>query len=89
MFSVLLVAVHCIHNLKDTGKLKKRPTEFLSRNKVSWFRASQCEHFTISHMPVTPSWHALVLRVLEHPVTAQIKAVQTIPFPDEHRACNL
>ena len=38
MFSVLLVAVHCIHNLKDTGKLKKRPTEFLSRNKVSWSR---------------------------------------------------
>ena len=45
--------------------------------------------YEVSHMPVTPSWHALVLRVLEHPVTAQIKAVQTIPFPDEHRACNL
>ena len=40
VFSVLLVAVNCIHNLKDTGKLKKRPTEFLSRNKVSWFRAA-------------------------------------------------
>ena len=39
VFSVLLVGVNCINYLKDAGKLKKRPTEFLRRNKVSWFRA--------------------------------------------------